>query len=54
MEKYILTAADIAAYPGIEKQHFLNDNARRRNTSLGDLTGLTGIGVHLVRDRARP
>ena len=48
MDKYVLSREDIEAYPGIEKEHFLNDNARRRNTSLGDLTGLTGIGVHLV------
>ncbi|TFL19774.1 cupin domain-containing protein [Jannaschia formosa] len=33
---------------GQEKTHFLNDNARRLNRSLGDATGLTGLGVHLI------
>lgn len=28
--------------------HFLNDNARRKNKSLGDLTGLKGLGFHLI------
>ncbi len=48
MDKYILKREEIAAFDGVEKVHFLNDNARRRNKSLGDLTGLTGIGVHLI------
>ncbi len=48
MDKYILTKEEIEAYQGIEKSHFLNRNARRRNKSLGDLTGLTGIGFHII------
>ena len=48
MEKYILTKEEIEAYDGIEKTHFLNGNARRVNKSLGDLTGLTGMGFHLI------
>ncbi len=48
MEKYIVTREEIDNFEGIEKRHFLNDNARRRNKSLGDLTGLTGIGFHLI------
>lgn len=48
MDKYIVTRQEIEEYPGIEKIHFLNDNARRINKSLGDLTGLTGIGFHII------
>jgi uncharacterized cupin superfamily protein len=48
MDKYILTQAEIEAYPGIQKTHFLNENAKRVNKSLGDLTGLTGLGFHII------
>lgn len=48
MDKYLLTADEIAQYPGVDKTHFLNSNARRINKSLGDLTGLTGFGFHLI------
>ena len=48
MEKYILTKTEIESFEGIEKTHFLNDNARRRNKSLGDLTGLNAIGFHII------
>lgn len=48
MDKYILTQAEIDAYPGIQKTHFLNENAQRANKSLGDLTGLTGLGFHII------
>lgn len=47
-DTYLLTAAEIAAMPGLAKTHFLNPEARRINKSLGDATGLTGIGVHLI------
>lgn len=45
---YVIKAADIAAMKGLEKTHFLNPNAIRVNKSLGDLTGLTGLGVHII------
>lgn len=45
---YVLRAADIAAMAGLAKTHFLNDRARRVNKSLGDATGLTGLGIHLI------
>lgn len=45
---YVVTADDIAAMPGLAKTHFLNPDARRVNKSLGDLTGLTGLGFHLI------
>lgn len=48
MDKYIITREEIDAFDGLEKTHFLNDNARRLNKSLGDLTGLKAIGFHLV------
>lgn len=48
MDRYVLTRAEIDAQAGLAKTHFLNDNARRVNKSLGDLTGLTGFGFHLV------
>jgi uncharacterized cupin superfamily protein len=47
-ETYLVTAEEIAAMQGLDKTHFLNQNARRINKSLGDLTGLTGIGFHIV------
>lgn len=47
-ETYLLKAAEIAALEGREKTHFLNINARRVNKSLGDLTGLTGLGFHII------
>lgn len=47
-ETYLLTAEDIAAMEGLAKTHFLNPNAQRTNKSLGDATGLTGLGIHLI------
>ncbi|MEM1293160.1 MAG: cupin domain-containing protein [Cyanobacteria bacterium P01_H01_bin.162] len=48
MDQYIITREEIAAYAGVAKTHFLNENAQRINKSLGDLTGLTGIGFHII------
>ena len=47
-DKYLLTAAEIAAMPGLKKTHFINPNAVRVNKSLGDETGLTGLGFHII------
>ncbi|MEM6905303.1 MAG: cupin domain-containing protein [Pseudomonadota bacterium] len=47
-EKYLVTAEEIAVLEGLAKTHFLNPKARRRNKSLGDLTGLTGLGFHII------
>ncbi len=44
----LVTKQEIAEYEGIRKTHFLNENARRTNKSLGDLTGLTGFGFHVI------
>lgn len=46
--KYLLTAQEIEDMEGVQKTHFLNENAKRLNKSLGDATGLTGLGVHLI------
>ena len=48
MDKYVLSKKEIDEYEGIQKTHFLNQNARRVNKSLGDLTGLTGFGFHII------
>ena len=48
MDKYIITREEIDDFEGIEKTHFLNENAQRTNKSLGDLTGLVGIGFHII------
>ena len=48
VDKYIVTREEIEAYTGVTKTHFLNDNAKRINKSLGDLTGLTGLGFHII------
>lgn len=46
--KYVLKARDIDAMEGTPKVHFLNPDARRTNRSLGDATGLRGLGFHLI------
>ncbi len=46
--RYLVTREEIESLPGLRKAHFLNPNAVRVNKSLGDLTGLTGLGFHLV------
>ncbi len=47
-DKYLLTAAEIESMEGLSKTHFLNPNAQRINKSLGDHTGLTGLGFHII------
>ena len=47
-DTYLLTRDDIAAIEGTSKTHFRNPNAKRINRSLGDLTGLTGFGFHII------
>jgi uncharacterized cupin superfamily protein len=48
MSSTILKKAAIDAEEGLFKSHFLNDNAQRTNKSLGDMTGITGFGIHLI------
>lgn len=44
----LITADQIEKMDGLHKTHFLNPNAVRINKSLGDRTGLTGLGFHLI------
>lgn len=46
--RYLVTAAEIASEKGLAKTHFLNKNAQRTNKSLGDMTGLSGFGFHII------
>ena len=48
MPNNVLKRSEIDAMEGLSKTHFLNPNAQRTNKSLGDLTGLTGLGVHII------
>lgn len=48
MDKYLITKEEIEQFEGIAKTHFLNENAKRTNKSLGDLTGLSGFGFHII------
>ncbi|SDY27142.1 cupin domain-containing protein [Citreimonas salinaria] len=45
---YLVRESEIAEMEGTRKTHFLNPNAKRLNKSLGDLTGLTGFGFHII------
>jgi uncharacterized cupin superfamily protein len=51
MQTYVVTKQEIEEYKGLDKTHFLNPNAKRNNKSLGDLTGLNGIGFHIIEVR---
>ncbi|WP_419796974.1 MAG: cupin domain-containing protein [Terasakiella sp.] len=48
MDKYVLKKEEIEAFAGTDKTHFLNPNGKRINKSLGDLTGISGFGFHLI------
>lgn len=48
MQKYIVRKAEVESMEGVDKAHFLNPDAQRNNKSLGDLTGLTGLGFHII------
>jgi len=47
-QRYLISKDEIDAFSGREKTHFLNPQGRRLNKSLGDLTGLTGFGFHII------
>lgn len=53
MERYILSKQEIKDFEGLKKIHHLNSNAQRVNKYLGDLTGLTGFGFHIVEVELR-
>jgi len=46
--RYLVQKQDIENMDGLQKIHFLNPNAQCTHRSLGDLTGLTGFGFHLM------
>jgi uncharacterized cupin superfamily protein len=48
MRDYIIKKSEIETMQGLQKEHFLNANAQRTNKSLGDMTGLTGFGFHII------
>ena len=45
---YLLEKETISNIQGDRKSHFLNENATRVNKNLGDITGLTGFGFHII------
>lgn len=47
-DTYLMTATEIDAMEGLAKVHFVNPDAKRINKSLGDATGLTGLGIHVI------
>ena len=48
MSTYLLKSEEISEMPGVRKTHFRNANAQRLNKSLGDATGLSGFGFHII------
>lgn len=48
MDGYLVRRDEISAMAGVRKTHFANPVARRVNRSLGDRTGLTGFGFHII------
>lgn len=47
-DRYFLSAAEIEAMEGTEKQHFLNENAVCLAKTIGDAVGITGFGIHIM------
>lgn len=45
---YIIRRKAIEAMEGLAKTHFLNENAKRINKSLGDIVGLKNLGFHII------
>lgn len=45
---YIIRSHEIEAMEGLAKTHFLNENAKRTNKSLGDVVGLKNLGFHII------
>lgn len=49
MSRFLVRASEIAALPEVRRQHQFNPNAVRWTRTLSELTGLSRIGLHLVR-----
>lgn len=47
-DTYLIRADEIASMEGLHKVHFIDPGAVRTNKSLGDRTGLTGLGIHVI------
>ena len=47
-DKSYISQSEIAQLEADTKTHFLNPNAVRSQKSLGDLTGITGFGFHIM------
>lgn len=47
-DTYLVKKFVIDSMEGLDKTHFLNEKAKRKNKSLGDLAGLTGFGFHII------
>ena len=45
---YIIRRNEIEKMEGLAKTHYLNENAKRINKSLGDLAGLKNLGFHII------
>ena len=46
--RYIIKSNEIDQMEGLAKTHFLNENAKRMNKSLGDMVGLKNLGFHII------
>jgi uncharacterized cupin superfamily protein len=47
-DNYLVTADQIAAMDAVTTTHSLNPGATRSEKSLGDATGLTGLGIYMT------
>ncbi|MEM7252770.1 MAG: cupin domain-containing protein [Pseudomonadota bacterium] len=48
MSEWVVKRARIDPMEGFARTHFLNPNAKRFNNSIGDLTGLSDVGFHII------
>ena len=46
--KYIIRRQEIEEMEGLARTHYLNENAKRINKSLGDIAGLKNLGFHII------
>ena len=46
--KYIIRRQEIEEMKGLSRTHYLNENAKRINKSLGDIAGLKNLGFHII------
>ena len=46
--QYIIRKNEIESMEGLPKTHYLNQNAKRINKSLGDVVSLNNLGFHII------